>query len=304
MKTRWIHSVSLAALVVGVALDASADPTKQECVAAYDKQQALRGQSKLRAARAAARVCASASCGRVSAECGQAAFEIDKLVPTIVFEARDGEGHDVATVKVLMDGEKLTDTLDGTAIELDVGEHEFTFEGAGKTVRQRFVIREGERGRHERIVLGTALPPASATPIAPPDGTKTSDPTPRSEPGDTTSSNGTGQRIAGGVLVGLGVVGAALGTAFAVIGNSNNNDLLTICPAGQGTSCTAATALKATVTTDWVIAGVGLGVGGTAIVAGAILFFTAASGKKATSAIRVMPSVAPGSLGLALVGSF
>ncbi len=49
----------------------------------------------------------------------------------IVFEAKDGAGNDLVAVTVTMDGQRVTDKLDGLPLQLDPGEHRFTFESEG-----------------------------------------------------------------------------------------------------------------------------------------------------------------------------
>ena len=86
--------------------------------------------------------------------------ELDRIMPTIVFAAKDKQGRDVSVVRVTMDGAPLVAKLDGTAVAVDPGEHDFTFEANGEPpVTQHFVIREGEKSRRETIAIG-GLPPA------------------------------------------------------------------------------------------------------------------------------------------------
>jgi hypothetical protein len=71
-----------------------------------------------------------------------------------------------------MDGVQLAERLDGIALAVDPGEHAFTFSSAGQPeIRKSFVIRQGDKDRHERIAFGpppglAAPPPADV--VAPP----------------------------------------------------------------------------------------------------------------------------------------
>ena len=241
--------------------------------------------------------------------------DIERLIPTIVFEVKDVEGRDIANVKVSMDGQKLVDRLDGSALEVDLGDHEFAFEANGQVAKQHFLMREGDKARRERVTVGEAKAPATIpTPplpvtTVPPDtkpagGTDTATmPAPPTPP--DSASTGTGQRVAGGVVAGLGVVGAAVGTVFVVMGNSANNDYgASLCPTGQGTTCQAAADKKSEINSDWLIGGISLGVGGAALITGAIVFFTAPSGKNSTASWQLVPSVGPGSAGLLFTSTF
>jgi hypothetical protein len=54
-----------------------------------------------------------------------------------------------------MDGKPLVGRLDGTAVAVDPGQHAFTFEVSGQpSVTKGFVLKEGEKLRRERVVIG------------------------------------------------------------------------------------------------------------------------------------------------------
>ena len=56
-----------------------------------------------------------------------------------------------------MDGEVLTEKLEGTALSLDPGPHNLTFEAPGQpTVTKQIVVREGEKDRREMVQVGTS----------------------------------------------------------------------------------------------------------------------------------------------------
>ncbi|HEY2370345.1 MAG TPA: hypothetical protein VGH87_28310, partial [Polyangiaceae bacterium] len=143
----------------------AAAPTASECALAAEKSLSLRKQHALRAARSELLVCASASCpDMIRDECAHRVAEVNAAIPTVVFEARDEAGRDLGAVTVTMDGAKLADRLDGTAIAIEPGEHAFTFEMAPRSAVQRsFVVREGEKDRRERIVL--VAPAVVTTPL-------------------------------------------------------------------------------------------------------------------------------------------
>ena len=87
--TNKLFTLLLAASAgLSIAGRASADPSKQECVDANERIEKLRSENKLRAARDAARLCSAASCGKMTSECAQTRLEIEKLIPTIVFEGK------------------------------------------------------------------------------------------------------------------------------------------------------------------------------------------------------------------------
>jgi hypothetical protein len=318
MKTRCLFALLSTSIVLGSTNAALADPTKQECLDAFEKQQSMRAQNKLRTARDAAKVCASPSCGRIAPDCAKSALDIAALIPTIVFEAKDGDGHDVAAVKVSMDGQKIADKLEGSALEVDIGDHEFVFEANGQTVKQRFVIREGDKVRHEKVTIGQPTPATTTTTTTPPTTTPTQPPPPAADtpkapdPAPTpvdTGSTGTGQRVAGAVIGVVGIVGAAIGTYYLVSYSSDNSSFPTdgqkLCGGiGQGTTCPPAQDLKSSIESESVKGGVALGIGGALIVTGLIVFLTAPSHHTATSSLQLVPTMGRGSGGLVLGGSF
>jgi hypothetical protein len=146
----------------------AADPTTADCLSANEKAISLRNQHALRAARSELLVCAAPNCPEdVRNECARRVTEVNAQMPTIVFEAKDHDGNDLSSVVVSMDGQPLVGRLEGTALSIDPGEHLFAFSADGAApVERRLVIREAEKGRRERIVLGEA--PAAPAPVAPP----------------------------------------------------------------------------------------------------------------------------------------
>ncbi len=113
--------------------------------------------SKLGAARSRVRVCIAQSCPvPVREDCTGLLHEIDSLMPSLVFEAKDAKGGALRAVKVSVDGSPLAERLDGTALNVDPGEHTFRFEAEGAPhIEKKLVIRESEKDRHEIVVLET-----------------------------------------------------------------------------------------------------------------------------------------------------
>jgi len=219
-------STGLAVVValLGCATHAhAAAPTTQDCLAANESSISLRREFKLQAARAQLLICAAPSCpADVRKECARRVDEVNAAMPTIVFEAKDATGADVSAVRVTMDGdEPLTDLLEGNAISIDPGSHSFRFESAGfPSVEKTFVIREGEKSRRERILLG-AEPAAAqtATGSAPQDASTTAA-TASSEAPSKPSPLPTIGLVAGGV----GVVALVVGGVFGLKAKSAYDD--------------------------------------------------------------------------------
>ena len=109
-------------------------------------------------ARTSLSTCSASTCpAAVGNFCRQRLAEVVHEIPSIVFAAKDGRGHDLAAVKVSIDGAVFADHLDGTPIELDPGEHVFRFEYAGEEpVVERYVLRRVSRRGARRSSSGRA----------------------------------------------------------------------------------------------------------------------------------------------------
>jgi len=145
--------------------DASVTVDKAECVRSLDRAQSLQSQRKLRAARASYLACSAPSCpDLVREDCTRSLVGLDAAMPTVVFSARDG-AHDVADVRVLLDGEAVSSALDGHAVAIDPGNHVARFERlGGGAMDVRLVAREGEKNRAVNASFGaTAATSPGAT---------------------------------------------------------------------------------------------------------------------------------------------
>ena len=286
-----------AAAITLFTVQASADPTKAQCVTANASGQDLRRDGKLREAREQLHVCSDPKCpGVVRTDCTKRLDELEAAQPTIVFDATEGSGADITAVRVSVDNRVLVERLDGSALQLDPGEHVFTFEVTGQApVSQRLVLKEGEKGRREKIVIGSPPPP----PPPPP---------PPSEAASLPAETGMGSlKVLGLVGGGVGVAGIAVGSVFGLLTASAISKQKTDC--GSATNCTnyaQAASDHSTWTTDSTISTVAFIAGGALLAGGAVLFLAArpATEPHAASALVVMPSVAPAGGGVLLKGEF
>ena len=280
--THWSRPPLIALGVVLVPCVArAAEPTKLECIAANDAAQDLRRAGKLREAREKLALCISTTCpGPVREDCAQRLTEVDGVMPSIVFEAKDGAGNDVAGVTVTMDGQPLPSKLSGLPVQVDPGEHRFVFEAEGLPATEKVVVvREGERDRHERVVLGQ---PGAPTP--PP-----------------SLSEGGSQKTIAYVVGGAGVVGLVIGGVFGLVSKGTYNHAFQNECGGNPNGCSTQGAQdgqtahsQATISTVGFIAGAAL-LGG-----GAVLYFTAPRGRS----VAVAPTVGTAGGGLSVVGAW
>jgi hypothetical protein len=278
----------------------AADPTTGECLAATETSLSLRHQHKLREARAKALVCSAPSCPNdIREECVRRVGELNVAIPTIVFDVRDADGGDLVAVKVSLDGQLLTDHLDGTAVAIDPGPHTFTFEAAGQPrVEKKLLIREGQKDRNEVVTLGTrkvaAAPAPAPAPTPAPASAAAGEPlatpapvvsTPSPPPAaPETSSDGHGQRVAAVIVGAVGIAAVGAGIYFSYLTHSLENSVMTgptFNPSDDSSGHTAHTM-------QFVMYGAGAAVLATAV----ILYAVAPSGHEQAT-VALAPAIGP-----------
>jgi hypothetical protein len=252
-----------------------AGPTARVCVSANEASGKLVDEQKLRAAREQLLICGQASCPQeVRAECIHQVDEINAHLPTVVFSAKLVSGQDLAAVRVTMDGEVLTDHLDGAPLVVDPGSHTLTFETADEPVIHRtFVFREGEKGRREPIVFGSAS--AAGAPAA---------------------AGGQTQRIVGVVGATVGAIGIAAGAVLGAFATSEWSKAKNACP--KETACSPTAVQESRDTQTYATASTALLVAGGVVLAGGVTVFMLAPKEATTVGLKVGPG------GLLLGGSF
>jgi hypothetical protein len=283
------------ALVVLAATPALADPTKDQCVDANTMAQTLRRAGQLGAARGQLLLCGDARCpGVVRDDCAQRLDELERAQPTLVLDVQDTSGQDIVAVDVRVDDKPFANRLDGRAMAVDPGEHTFTFSVPGLApVTRRLVLKEGEKERRERVVVGEPVvrerPPTSTT-VSPVER----------RPGRT-------QRLAGIVLTGVGLAGVAIGAVFGALtindwSHSKSECASTAnCPSHEQAVADRQSAITAATISD-----VGFIAGGVVVATGVAVWLTAPAGTEDTAAVavRLAPSLGPGLAGFTLAGAF
>jgi hypothetical protein len=211
---RFLFASVLGGLLA-LASSATADPTKDQCIAANESAQDLRQAGKLREARQKLTLCLATSCPELlRQDCAQRVNDIDAAMPTVVFEVKDGAGNDLGAVRVTMDGAPFAETANGTAIPADPGSHRFGFEAEGlPRMEKTIVLREGDKSRHERVVLGVEHAEA------------VSEASVRARAADS-ANDGNTQRVAGIALGGAGVVGLVVGSVLGLVSKSTYDHAL------------------------------------------------------------------------------
>jgi len=173
----WLKRSMLAWLLLAPARSAYAadpSPNPQACIQASDRGQSLRDEGKYRDARATFLQCARDACPPVIVKlCAGWLRDLDELAPTLVLDARDEQGNDLADVQVSFDGVPIASRLEGRPIEVDSGEHVLRFERPGNLPsEQRLILRAGEKARVVKVTMLPAVPAESPpVPESPPDVT-------------------------------------------------------------------------------------------------------------------------------------
>jgi hypothetical protein len=207
-------------------------------------------------------------------------------------------------VKVTVDGAPLAETLIGSALPVDPGEHTFTFAGAGSAlVTQTFVIKEGVKGRHEAIVLGGPVPPAPApraeqpaSPAAPPPAASAEHGLVPPPPAEKPSAGASPWRSVGWVVGGIGVAGLGVGAVFglqALSTKSSHCDASGTCtPPGSANDAYR----QGTISTVSLVAG------GVLVAGGLGLLLLAPGGERSSTSVALAVLAGPSTGGACLVG--
>jgi hypothetical protein len=229
----------------------------------------LRAEHKLRLTRTQLLVCSSSSCpGEVRQECMRRIDDVNAAVPTLVLAVKDRAGRDLSEVRVTADGETVAEHLDGSALSIDPGPHEFTFTAAGAPpLTETIILHEGEKDRRETLTLAIGTAPAPATPVS--SGTS-----PQGPEGSTPQGVGKAQRALGLVTGGIGVAGLAVGGVFGALASSSWKTAQRECPDHTGCSAQAINDRSHAVT-DATVSTVGFIAGGVLLAGGLTLYFTA-----------------------------
>lgn len=169
---------SLSTLARAEAPAVTAEPSRAECVADHEQAQDARLSGRLLAARASLRECSAAACpALVSRDCVKWLSEVEQQIPSVIFRAAK-DGEDVVALRVREGDQLLTESLTGSALELDPGPHHFVAELAGFPAQEAtYVLQAGDKDRavrfdfvspHPAVPAAVAPPPPPSPALAPP----------------------------------------------------------------------------------------------------------------------------------------
>lgn len=196
---------------IGSAWPSTAQADAQACIAAAEEGQRLRDAGSYRRARQRFIACAAEECpGEIRKRCVAWLGEVETLMPSIVFTAH-AQGKEVSDVRVSVDGEVVTEHIDGRPVFLDPGEHRFRFERPGETaIDTTAVVLAGEKQRLIDIRFGPE--PVQTSESGAPAATTTATPAPA--PTLPTRSPSASSRNLGYALGAAGLVGVLAGVVF------------------------------------------------------------------------------------------
>jgi hypothetical protein len=223
---------------------AKAEEQPSTCAQAYESAQEEKATGRLRAAIEHLKTCIDPGCAQfIREDCVRWMDQAESALPTVVFSVRE-DGEDLTDVEIQCDHKPLTGTLDGKALPVDPGLHDFSFtvRGLAPTSRQ-VLIREGERNR----IVNVEFSKPSVAPPSPSAGATTM------LPGETDLRPKTGALPY--AFAGVGALGVVGFTAFALLGNSQQGELERTCsPFCQSSQVDS-------VKTKYLLADLSLGVG-------------------------------------------
>ena len=164
-RVRWCASAGLAAVALllmswgapAMARTPRGRAAEAACQSDYrDAVKAERAGHLLESARLF-ESCDQPRCGAtVRRQCAARATQVASDTPSVVPFVTDAAGNPKVDVRVTMDGELLTDRVDGRAIPVDPGMHRFTVRRSDGLRRSRNVmILEGQRNRAIGLSLGS-----------------------------------------------------------------------------------------------------------------------------------------------------
>ncbi len=200
-------------------------------------------------------------------------------------------------------GTGINSAVLGASVPVDAGTHQIRVTAPGHEAWDGSVdVKDGAEARLQIPAL-TKLPeqPAAApAPVAPAAPAPVTNPPP-SAPPDADAGTGDGQRTAGIVLGGVGVAGVIVGSIFGITAINKNSDAEELCPRGDVCDDPEGVTLTDDAKSAALVSNIAFGVGGAALIGGAVLYLTAPT---ETTALRAVPRIGKDSAFIQLGGRF
>jgi hypothetical protein len=207
--SRVLPALSSLGLFVAFSQPAfAAAPSVEQCLTASDASLTLETQGRFLDTRSALEVCASPGCPpEIHDECARRIVLIEKMIPSVVCDVRDGRGHLLPGARVTVDGGTAVNCSAGP-LELEPGPHEFTARLPGVlSTSRRVTLKAGDEPQRVSLVLEPAPAPSAS----------------RSWPGSA-------QRTAALIVGSAAVVSLGAASVFALTALDRRQDATAICP--------------------------------------------------------------------------
>jgi len=264
--SRAVRAAAIGITIATVA--ASAVPAEAKggqplraCSAAFSGAQERARSGHFREAKELFLKCAKTpTCGGIQRKCALAAEETGSELAHVAIVVNDSAGTPLVDVIVKMDGEPLATRLDGRAIAMDPGVHEFTFgAGVGEPVHYVWLTRKFMVAQGQREPISVTMPAAQdvdaeTTPIAAPtpavrslvaapaepskdvDASSSSEKPVVTEPASSTAAASamapqrSGRSVLPWVVGGVGALGVGAGALLTYWGRADNQALAQCSP--------------------------------------------------------------------------
>jgi serine/threonine-protein kinase len=206
----------------------------------------------------------------------------------------------ISGLEIRRDEVLLRNTLWGSEVPVDPGEHTIAASAPGRRPwSTRVSLREGQ---HQQVVVplldaegaAPSQPSAQPTPVVTPD-----------PPDQPSERSGFGAQHAIAIAAaGLGVAGVVVGAVFGVKTMDDWSEAKEHCDESAPRRCDdTGVELAASAKQSGLVSTIAFAVGGAALAAGVILWFTAPSLSDEESAVYIAPGAAPGAAFLVVGGS-
>jgi hypothetical protein len=194
------HALALLSFLAIAGAGRSALADAASCSKDAEDGQRARASGHLREARERFAACSATDCPAVvQKDCATWASEVLTATPTIVVDAKDANGGDIADVVVSLDETVVASRIDGKAIAIDPGPHTLKFEHKGfQPVTQSIIAKEGMKARVVTVTFAE----------------RTGPPPPRLGLVSSKPNGSGGHTVFPWIVVGAGLIGTSLGVAL------------------------------------------------------------------------------------------
>jgi hypothetical protein len=274
-----LAGTAMLALATSPALAQVGRPRDEEaCLNVLKDAKAKEQEGELQAARVLLRQCAQTPCSAfVRQQCANKNTKLEMDTPSVVLLVTDAAGGSRTDVQVKVDGEPFASALDGRALPINPGMHDFSFIADGHVfATQRILIVQGQRNRFITANIGK---PGSRGAVA------------TEATAESTSEEAAApkhRRILPLVLTGVGVASLGAGAVFTLWGRKDNTNLSNCSP-----DCSAATLSHIKRVYQTADIAIGVGVAALAAAYWSYAFSQGSSGESKSSETALRLDVAP-----------